>query len=117
MGLQSNDWLRRAAIGVTAVAFLLLAIRAGLHVVNGNAAATFTNVKGMHISWGTALIFVVSLAVAFGAALIASWWHGRGGWLRFARFTNPRIARVDAEETSSSADMPSNKSVERTRER
>ncbi|MEJ0084427.1 MAG: hypothetical protein WDO72_01985 [Pseudomonadota bacterium] len=117
MSLRSNQWFRRAAIGVTGVTFILFGIRAALHVANGDAADTFTNVKGMHISWGTALVFLVCLAAAFGAALIASWWHGRGGWFRFVRFRNPRIQRVDAGEIRSSADMPSNKSLERTRDR
>jgi hypothetical protein len=70
----------------------------------------------MHISWGTALVFLVSLVAALAAALVARWWHGRGGWLRLARFSRPRIARLDNEASGSSTDMPSNKSLERTRE-
>jgi hypothetical protein len=116
MSLRLNQWFRRAAVGVTAIAFLLLAITAGRHVVNGEAAEAFTNVKGVHITWGTAFVFLVGGVVALGAALVARWWHGRGGWLRFARFSCPRIARSDDVASGSPADMPSNKSLERTRE-
>jgi hypothetical protein len=116
MSLRLNRWFRRAAIGFTAVALLLLGLRAALHVADGAAADSFTNVKGVHISWGTALVFVVSLAVALGAALVARWWQGRGGFLRFASFVRVRVARPDAGASGSPTDMPPNKSFERTRE-
>ena len=77
MSLRSTKWFSRAAIAVTAVALLLLGVKAAVNVVNGNAADTFTNVKGVHISWGSALVFVVALAVALCAALVARWWHNR----------------------------------------
>lgn len=115
MSLRSSHWFRRAAVGVTAIVLLLLAIRAGLQVAKGAGADTYTNAKGMHITWGTAFVFFVSLVVALGAAFLAHWWHGRGGWIRFARFSRPRIARLDDGESGSATDVPSDKSLERTR--
>jgi hypothetical protein len=110
MSLRQSHGFRQTALGVTALVFLLLAIRAGLHVANGEAADTFSNVKGMRISWGTALVFSVSFVAALAAAFVARWWHGRGGWIRVARFSRPRIARVDNEADGSPADMSPNKS-------
>jgi hypothetical protein len=70
----------------------------------------------VHISWGTALVFLVALIAAITAALVARWWQTRGGSLRYARFSRPRIGRVAEGARGSPADMPSNKSLERTRE-
>ena len=117
MSLRSSQWFRRAAIAITALAFLLLAVRAAQHVVNGEAADTFTNVKGMHISWGTALAFLVALSTVPLVAVVARWWQLRGGWIRFARFSRPQISKVDEGAESPSTDTPSNTSLERTRER
>jgi hypothetical protein len=111
MSLQSTKWFRIAAIVVAVVAFLLLGIRAALHVANGEAADTYINVKGVHFTWGGALVGLILFVFALGAAFVVRWWHKRGGWMRSARFSRPRTTG-----RGTPADMPPNKSLERSRE-
>ena len=116
MSLRLNKWFRGIAIGVSAIVLLLLGVRAALHVANGAAADTFTNVKGVHISWGSALVFVLALAAALVAALVARWWYARRG-LGLIRSARRQPAVSDNPPSASTADMLSNTSLERTRER
>jgi hypothetical protein len=116
MSLRTSQWFRRAAIGVTVRTVLLFGLRAGLNVVNGGAADTYTNVKGVQISWGSALVFVVALLVASCAALVARWRHRRGVSQKAAKRTDREAAIVGVKGSGAPKDMPSNKSLERTRE-
>src|SRR6187549_3550150 len=113
MSLRTSQWFRRAAIGVTVLSVLLFGIRAWLNVVNGEAADTYASVKGVHISWGSALVFVIALAVAFCAALVVRWWQRRGAIADSDSRTDRDAAIPGVKGGSARKDMPSNKSLER----
>jgi hypothetical protein len=103
MTLRSSKWFSRAAIAVTVGALPLLGVSAAVHVINGDAADTYTNVKGMRISWGGALVFVAAMVVALGAAFFARWWQNR-------------TVRTGGS-SAVGKELRSNTSLERTRDR
>ena len=105
MSLRSSQWFRRAAIGVTAVALLLLGLRALVLVMNGEAGGTYTNVKGVHITWGSALVFVTAVIVSLAAALVARWWQSR-----------EVASSRNGGSSAAQGNLRSNTSLERTRE-
>ena len=116
MSLQSSKHFRRTAIGVTVISLLLLSLRAALRVAEGGAADTYTNVKGMHITWGSVLVACVVLVVAVGAAFVARWWHKRGGWIWQGRFLRPRVTERDYRKSGAPGGTHSNQLLERSRE-
>ncbi len=110
-----TKWFRRIAIGATALATVLLGVNAAMHVASGEGASTYTNVKSVHITWGSALGFVVALAAALVAALVARWWQLRGGWRAIVPVKRTSLGKNDGPPDAANA-VSSNKSPEYTRE-
>jgi hypothetical protein len=115
MSLRSSKWFQGVAIGTVVVAVLLLGARAAMHVSDGEAADTYTNVKGVHISWGSAFVFVAAMVLALAVAFAMRWWHGRAE----RGLVDPTVDNGSSSEEKLSGvftNLRSNTSLERTRE-